>query len=234
MKAQKQNNTGFTLIEMLVVIAIIALLIAIIVPTVSRGLESAKRAQCTSNLRQVGIAITGYAMDNNTYLPTVRSEGWGAGIHWIEQISPYLGQEVTDIRTGETVAGITRGCPSWRDDLGPTKPGFGMNTHPMAYSTRFPTGMGWDNFGRNDPHNRNRVFQLTDLDSPSRTILVGDSVDWHLFIQNGNWVTGNNAYGYTSGHPDRHGKVANYLMADGGVVPLTPADALARLNNPNQ
>ncbi|MCH8511774.1 MAG: hypothetical protein LAT83_08985 [Kiritimatiellae bacterium] len=48
-----------------------------------------------------------------------------------------------------------------------------------------------------------------------------------------NWWPANNQWGYLSAHPDRHGRVANYLMVDGSVTPLTKADALTRLRNPN-
>ena len=63
------RRTGFTLVELLVVIAIIGLLVALLLPAVQAAREAGRRASCSNNLHQMGVALANYCSQFSVYPP---------------------------------------------------------------------------------------------------------------------------------------------------------------------
>jgi len=108
-----RKTKGFTLVELLVVIGIIALLISILLPSLNRARETANRVKCASNLRQVGQAMLLYANDNKGNLPrgfySIIPNGAANGV-WTWGSSPNNSDVFTPGGTTPTVYG-----PSFND-----------------------------------------------------------------------------------------------------------------------
>jgi prepilin-type N-terminal cleavage/methylation domain-containing protein/prepilin-type processing-associated H-X9-DG protein len=86
----KYRRSAFTLIELLVVIAIIAVLIALLLPAVQAAREAARRAQCTNNLKQIGLGMHNYLSVVGTFPPGFKGVDWGT---WLVWILPFIEQQ---------------------------------------------------------------------------------------------------------------------------------------------
>jgi len=151
--SSKAPRSGFTLIELLVVIAIIAVLIALLLPAVQSAREAARRAQCTNNLKQLGLAVHNYHSTYNClpaedmWMGASMGSGagggsWGWNASWpvcllpnIEQAPLYNAYNqgwTPDFPQNSTVAYnvlATLLCPSDSQKQRPNNPWAPMNYH---------------------------------------------------------------------------------------------------------
>jgi len=100
----RRRETGFTLVELLVVIGLIAVLVALLLPALANAREQARRVRCAANLHSLGIGLRTYAEQNRGHLPA--HAGLGLGLLWVINV---------ETRDAIMRAGATRSsfyCPS--------------------------------------------------------------------------------------------------------------------------
>ncbi|MFZ4695736.1 MAG: type II secretion system protein [Verrucomicrobiia bacterium] len=109
------SKRGFTLIELLVVIAIIAILAGLLMPSLKSARDQAKKTNCLSNLKQIGIAFQMYANENENRLPPGDN---GAGLRWETFLGVFMGygptasQANTRLSEGRTARNNPFFCPA--------------------------------------------------------------------------------------------------------------------------
>ena len=100
----RSRRNGFTLIELLIVIAIIAILAALLLPTIERVRARARRAQCVSQLRQIGIAFLSFSHDHNDQFPMKVSTNFGGSREFVEAANRIRGDFYFAFRHFQTLS----------------------------------------------------------------------------------------------------------------------------------
>jgi prepilin-type N-terminal cleavage/methylation domain-containing protein/prepilin-type processing-associated H-X9-DG protein len=87
----RQSRTGFTLGELLVVVALLTVLAGVLLPVFAQAREVARRTRCLSNLKQLALAHHLYVEDHDDTLPCWVMPGPGSPVVWVEFLQPYYG-----------------------------------------------------------------------------------------------------------------------------------------------
>lgn len=223
--ARKQVSAAFTLIELLTVIAIIGILAAIIIPTVGKVRETARSAQCISNMRQIGQGVLLYAQANNDTLPGPLFGAQGpkfftnsTGMHG--SLSVYVAPFITSVSgvSGTQQRQQMFECPSWltaTPDL--NGPSMQVNLNP-----------------RNFLNGSTQVWPFGDAGASRMPVKLSNissfpaSQTWMMVDVDKVWVA-STPVGWSNQIPDKevHGSGRNCLYYDGHVsrIPSGPRPA---------
>ena len=223
----KYDRRGFTLIELLVVIAIIAILAAILFPVFAQARESARRASCSSNSKNFGLAFLMYNQDYDEAFLTQRN-GTGDVGEYQSLLQPYVKNRQVVYCPSRSRTGCDKSFDSTGKCIG-YAPNFGI------YS--YQNGTGLFHQREDDPAlgvSMWRGRSIAEFAHPASTIMIGDTNDTNMYtlsfyFQDGDGTTrsairhsGQYAFTFVDGHTKSRKMQAYSVAAAGDAFDIMP------------
>jgi prepilin-type N-terminal cleavage/methylation domain-containing protein len=192
MRYSANSRRGFTIVELLVVIVIIGILAGLLLPAIQQAREAARRMGCSSNLRQIGLALHGYDHTYGRLPPTILpsgASGWVSTLPYVEQSALYSRWNFSSKLTEVHNAKLAKKTPSvWRcpsmvlPDTNSERNGFSsyaFSTGSEYYRKSLNNGaiVDWMNqlvWERGEEMASTSIGELSVLDGSANTILAGE------------------------------------------------------------
>jgi prepilin-type N-terminal cleavage/methylation domain-containing protein/prepilin-type processing-associated H-X9-DG protein len=255
------RHRGFSLIELLIVISIIAVLAGLLLPSIGLVRASANVAKCASNLRQLGMASMGYAEDwRDTVVPIKGLPFPGrtnSGIGWFQRLPPYFGVPADHpmepgVSTQGTLAnfkGVFWGCPTWKGltvggTAGSWAPGYGMSACPDLPNSWMNSNFHNYNFSTKvGEWGAARLFTFSGINNASSRAMLIDANDWCTWADDTNpaqcrpaytSISVDGSWNPISQGPARHKGKLNAVFYDGHVKSLRLEDGGYALSDPSK
>ena len=243
------NLRKFSLIELLVVVAIIGILSSLLLPSLGKAREKAKVAVCTNHLKQIAVANALYLDDSDGYFPAADA---GTGKSWDDLLGQYDGRNFSE---SDMTTGGQWGQQNWNIEPGiyacpldsRSFTGYGnytLRTYGPTQSFVWPTGGEWVRglgvigFYNDNPDYSPHSRQISDISKTSDTIAYAENFtplsgnggnysirlrlgcSWEWSGMRGEYIVENEMDYHTTGK-------FNFMMADGSVIAMTPYESLS-------
>ncbi len=238
------SSSGFSLVELLLVVACIALLCALLFPALQNANQSAKKVACLKSLQQLYVAARCFANDHQNSIPWTNTDGSNY-IFWCSRLSEYAGGGKFDENTGEMDPNMdtnTITCPAspYANGKG-LRPAivqyanYGMNDGLTAYEVTGSNGISYSRKIGKSPTPLLRPHRFSDFRDASTTVMYFDSGSYTIYqaaaktpVPAWSYIPGyeknagktfypvNNAVNLDAQN-GRHGKIINYVRLDGSL-----------------